>query len=52
MKTTWIKGKTKLISDQQRLWYTTCVNRQKSIHTDIEWPIRCPTCKEENQVEA
>lgn len=37
---------------QQRYWYTACAKCYKFIHAEVDWEIKCPSCKTDTQVEA
>ncbi|XP_071927789.1 uncharacterized protein [Coffea arabica] len=52
VKTAWIRGNTSLAVEQRSFWYAACSNCQKAVDANLEWIIRCPSCREESVVEA
>ncbi|KAL3529904.1 hypothetical protein ACH5RR_009226 [Cinchona calisaya] len=47
----WVRAKTTFVTSQQKLSCAACKNFHKAVNTDIVWEIRCPSCKEDTEVE-
>lgn len=47
----WISGDIALTPGQNRLWYTACTNCLRSVSAETDWIIKCPSCKQESEVE-
>ncbi|XP_071906006.1 replication protein A 70 kDa DNA-binding subunit B-like [Coffea arabica] len=52
VKTAWIRENTSLAAEQRSFWYAAYSNCQKVVDSNLEWIIKCPSCREESAVEA
>nr|KAJ0223993.1 hypothetical protein LSAT_V11C200058530 [Lactuca sativa] len=50
-KATWIRGRLRLPTQDRSFSHTACSNCLKSVEADMNWKIKCQSCKMDSEIQ-